>query len=601
MSKHGVGGRYLAGHRTLTIRLGKIMEKKNSYINHLIARMSLEQKIGAMLTLGFSGVVPKANIYKYIEEYHCGGLRLETSLRQFGNYIDPKNKTTVVKIENKTGIRFKTNAPACTASQYKAVLAELQEHARNRKLGIPLHFAFDQEGGSSANFFFGGVNLFTKPMGIRAMDDPKMAYQIAKAVSVQCKAVGFNWIHSPVLDVNSEPANPEVYTRAYSDDANEVAEYAMEACKGFKEGGIIATGKHFPGRGHSDVDAHFKVPVIDVDYKTLVERELLPYRKLIEAGQLPSIMIAHSIFPAVDPDHIATVSKKVVTGLLREELGFEGVITTDSMTMGALATRYGVANACAMALEAGADLVLMKAENHLVEDTIAAIRASIEAGRISQEELDNKVYRILNLKYEYGLFHGERENVDPEQVLNDKEIISLAKVAARRSILIERDKDALIPVRQGRVLVVEQQVTLCNDFHWHSGLLYEQCLKYHDQVDYLETSYAYDEVDETQIPETISDYDIVIATNFFQRGKGGNKEYWEQLLAEFPDKKIIIVTNTPYEQVSIPSNARSVLLTFATTPENIKATAAILFGNMKPEGVWPLKYTQSGRNRGTVK
>ena len=459
------------------------MIKNNSYISNLVARMSLEQKIGAMLTLGFSGVVPKANIYKYIQEYHCGGLRLETSLRQFGNYVDPKNKTTVVKIENKTGIRFKTNAPACTASQYKAVLAELQECARNRELGIPLHFSFDQEGGSSANFFFGGVNLFTKPMGICAMDDPKMAYKIAKAVSDQCRAVGFNWIHSPVLDVNSEPSNPEVYTRAYSDDANVVAEYALEACKGFKEGGVIATGKHFPGRGHSDVDAHFKVPVIDVDYETLMERELLPYRKLIESGQLPSIMIAHSIFPAVDPEHIATVSKKVVTGLLREELGFEGVITTDSMTMGALATRYGVANACAMALEAGADLVLMKAENHLVEDTIAAIRNSIESGRITQEELENKVYRILNLKYEYGLFHSERENIVPEQVLQDQQIVALAKQAAKRSILIERDPNQLIPVKQGKVLVIEQQVTLCNDFHWHSGLLYEQCLKHHDQVD----------------------------------------------------------------------------------------------------------------------
>ena len=103
------------------------MEKKNIYIKNLITRMSLEQKIGAMLTLGFSGVVPKANIYKYIEEYHCGGLRLETSMRQFGNYVDPKNNTTVVKIENKTGIRFKTNAPACTASQYKSVLAELHD------------------------------------------------------------------------------------------------------------------------------------------------------------------------------------------------------------------------------------------------------------------------------------------------------------------------------------------------------------------------------------------------------------------------------------------------------------------------------------------
>ena len=170
----------------------------------------------------------------------------------------------------------------------------------------------------------------------------------------------------------------------------------------------------------------------------------------------------------------------------------------------------------------------------------------------------------------------------------------MAKNAARKSILVERNLDAQIPVKSERVLVIEQQVTLCNDFHWHSGILYEQCLKYHRNTDYLETSYQYDEIDETQIRETVTNYDTIIATNFFQRGKGGNKEFWENLIAENPDLKVVIVTNTPYEQVSIPANARSVLLTFATTPENIKATAAILFGEMKAEGVWPLRYTKPG-------
>ena len=250
----------------------------------------------------------------------------------------------MVQVAPKNGVKYAT-APVCTASEYKAVLDSLQTAARKRPLSIPLHFSYDQEGGTSADFSFGGVNLFTKPMGIRAMNDPKMAYEIALAVSRQSRAVGFNWIHSPVLDVNSDPRNPEIYTRAYSDIAEEVAEYAEESCRGFQEGRMIATGKHFPGRGHSDVDAHFGVPIIDVDRDTMMRRELLPYKRLIEKDLLPSIMIAHSIFPAFDPDNIATVSKPILTGLLREELGFDGVITTDSMTMGAVATRYGVANA----------------------------------------------------------------------------------------------------------------------------------------------------------------------------------------------------------------------------------------------------------------
>lgn len=565
------------------------MEKKNTYIRDLIARMSMEQKIGAVLTLGFAGTVPRAHIYKYIEEYHCGGLRLSCDMRQFGSYVDPNGNKTVVKLENTDGIRFRGPAPVPTASQYKAVLDDLQSHARRRPLSIPLHFSYDQEGGSSADFFFGGVNLFPKPMGIRAMNDPDMAYRIAKAAARQGRAVGFNWMHSPVLDVNSQPANPEIYTRAYSDDAQVVARYARETCRGLKEGRMIATGKHFPGRGHSDVDAHFQVPVIDVDKKTMEERELLPYKKLIAEDLLPSIMIAHSIFSAIDPDHIATVSKKVITGLLREELGFQGVIATDSMTMGAIATRYGVANACALSLEAGADLVLMKAENYLVEEVIAAIRAFVEQGRIPLEELENKVYRILNLKYEYGLFGPAGEGEDPEKVLGEEGVRELARQAARRSVLIARDREKSIPVTGEKILVIEQKVKEYNDMHWHSGILFEACQGCHTGVDYLETSYSYDDTDKSQIAQALAEYDTVIATNYFLRGKAKNRDFWEEQLALHPDTKVVMVTNTPYEELSIPRNAESVLLTLATSPENIKAAAAVLFGEMAPEGVWPLE------------
>lgn len=568
-------------------------KKENKFVKDLIARMTLEQKIGAMLTLGFAGTVPRGHIYDFINKYHCGGLRLSCDTRVFGNYVDPKSNRSVVQVAPKNGVKY-ANAPVCTASEYKAVLDGLQAAARKRPLSIPLHFSYDQEGGTSADFSFGGVNLFPKPMGIRAMNDPKMAYEIALAVSRQSKAVGFNWIHSPVLDVNSDPRNPEIYTRAYSDDAEEVAEYAEESCRGFQEGKMIATGKHFPGRGHSDVDAHFGVPVIDVDRETMMNRELLPYKRLIEKGLLPSIMIAHSIFPAFDPDNIATVSKTILTGLLREELGFDGVITTDSMTMGAVATRYGVANACAMSLEAGADLVLMKAENELVEETISAIRSFVESGRISAEELDKKVYRILDLKYRYGLFFDQNQHEEPpESVIQDKAIVNLAKQAARRSVLVGRDKENWLPIGESeKILVVEQKVKSYNSFQWHSGILYENCLAYSRNADYQETDYTWDEKDKQTIFEMAGDYDTIVVTNYFIRGKLCNKEAIEELIEKVSPigKKVIVVTNTPYEEISIPKNAKSVVITFATSPENIRVTAGTLFGRVCPEGVWPVKY-----------
>lgn len=566
------------------------MERKNGYVNHLISQMSLDEKIGAVLTLGFAGAVPRRHIYEFIEKYHCGGLRLSCDMRTFGSYVDPHSSKTVVSVEGDSGCKYKAEAPICTASEYKEVLDGLQAAARNRRLSIPLHFSYDQEGGSSADFCFGGVNLFPKPMGIRATGDPAMAYEVARAVAKQSKAVGFNWVHSPVLDVNSDPRNPEIYTRAYSDNAKDVAEYAMESCRGFADEGMIATGKHFPGRGHSDIDAHFQVPVIDVDYDTMMSRELLPYKKLIEKGLLPSIMIAHSIFPAIDPENIATVSKKVVTGLLRETLGFDGVITTDSMTMGAIATRYGVAHACAMALEAGADLVLMKAENQLVEETVAEIRCFVAEGIIPEEELDHKVYRVLDLKYRYGFFY-DRENhrTAPETVIQDASVKELARTVARRSVLVARQEEEALPLRkEEKILVVEQKVKNYNTMQWHSGILFESCIPYGEHVSYLETDYTYDEEDMERILKGVSGFDTIVFTSYFIRGKLSNRQWLEQFL-ENTDKKVIIVSNTPYEELTIPRNGKNVVITFATSPENIKVTAGALFGKIVPEGVWPLE------------
>lgn len=565
------------------------MKIKNTYVKGLIEKMTLDQKIGALLTLGFAGTVAHSHIYEYISKYHCGGLRLSTNTRVFGNYVDPENKKAIVTVTRKNGVKH-SNSPVCTASEYKTVLDDLQKEARKRPLSIPLHFSFDQEGGSSADFSFGGVKIFTKPMGQTASNDPKMAYEIALATAKQSRAVGFTWMHSPVLDINTEPKNPEIGTRAYSDKAEVVLEYAIEYCRGLKAGKVLATGKHFPGRGDSDVDAHFKVPVINVDRKTMLERELLPYRRLIELDLLPSIMLAHSIFPAFDPDNIATVSKPIITGLLREELGFEGVITTDSMTMGAVATRYGVANACAMALEAGADLVLMKAENELVEETVKTIRSFVNEGRISIEELDKKVYRVLNTKYEYGLFFDrEDHDVIPETVIYDKAITELSKQAARRSVLICRDKEGLLPVNPDeKILVIEQKVGDFNNFSWHSGILFEQCQKYSNNVDYLETDYTWDERDKENIEEEIKNYDTVVITNYYIRGKLCNKDVIEKIIES--GKKVILVTNTPYEEISIPKNAKTVIITFATSPDNIEVVAGTLYGKIIPEGVWPVEY-----------
>ena len=564
---------------------------KNEYIQNIISQMSEDQKIGALLTLGFTGTMVRPHIHDAIIKYHCGGLRLTPVSRLFGSYVDPKSGKMVMDVTDSKGYKKEIEPPYLTAAQYAQLLNGLQEMALSRPLGLPLHFSFDQEGGTSADFNFGGVNIFPKPMGIRATGDVNLAYESAKAISRQAKAVGFSWIHSPVLDVNTEPMNPEIYTRAYSDIAEEVMQYAIKACEGFKEEKMIATGKHFPGRGDSAVDAHFEMPVIKVNFDTMMNRELLPYRELIKRDLLPSIMIAHSIFPAFDETDIATVSKKILTGLLRDTLGFDGVITTDSMTMGGVAIRYGVANACAMSLEAGADLVLMKAESSLVEETFNKIKEFVKAGRISASELDQKVYRVLKVKYDNELFTPDesiKEAGDPEAVLREPGIIALSKQIAKRSVLVYKNRDLPLD-NPGRILVIEQINKTPNNFYWHPGILYKNCLKYYSNIDYLETAYTYDDSDKERILKNIENYDTLIFTNFYIRGKLSNNKFIEELSAKNINKKIIVITNTPYP-ISMPENCQNLIISFATSPDNIEVCAGVMFGKIQAEGIWPVAW-----------
>jgi len=559
---------------------------KNKFVKDTISKMSLEQKIGSLLTLGFSGTFLRPHIIKYITDYHCGGLRLSPTHRVFGSYVDPKTNKQIGNYVNNRGYKAGGTAPYTTANEYANILTTLNHIAMNRPGGIPLHFSFDQEGGTSADYNFSGVNIFPKPMGLCATGDPQLAYEVAKAVSAQSKAVGFNWMHSPVLDINTDPNNPEIYTRAYADDPDVVLEYAIQSCKGFKEGKMIATGKHFPGRGDSDIDAHFAVPTINVDKDTMFKRELYPYIELIKRDLLPSIMIAHSIFPAFDSERIATVSKAVLTGLLREEMGFEGVIVSDSMTMGALANKYGVANACALALEAGMDLILMKAENNLVEDTIAAIRDFVTSGRITESELDKKVYRVLSTKHEYGLF-TEFEKEDPLKVINDEKIITLSKTVARRSVAVETSQDLPLSTTE-KMLVIEQINNTPNDMHWHPGSFYKYCAAYNPEAEYLETAYAYDENDKAAIKEAVHNHDTIVITSFFLRGRLSNAEFVSELIKD-KTKKFIVVTNTPYP-ISTPTGCDNLIITYATSPHNLEVVVGVLFGKIVAGGTYPIQW-----------
>ncbi len=556
-------------------------------IPSLIRAMSLDQKVGACLTLGFNGTVLTPNILDYVSQYHCGGLRLTPQDRKFGNYVDPRTGKTIISIKGNE-YYYKDGVPAreVTGGQYRGVLDELSALARKRPLSLPLHFSFDNEG--EGNCSFAGFSMFPQCMGLAATGEPACAYGAAKIIGRQARSVGMTFIHSPVLDVNCDHRNPEINIRAYSDRAETIAEYAAATCRGFRDAGVAATAKHFPGRGDSAVDAHYAVPVMDADFDTLWNRDLLPYRHLIELDLLPSIMLAHSIYPAVDPDLIATVSKKVVTGLLREKMGFKGVITTDSMTMGGIASRYGVPEACAMSLMAGSDLILMKAQNDLVGETFRTIKSYVLEGKLSESELDQKVARILSLKRDLGLFDFDAPRESPAELVADLRIKETERGIAEKCCMVLRQAPGVLPLpKDKRFLLVEQVATERSNFQQFPGMMFKEATAINRHTAFCEVGFSFDAADKERIQALVPGYDTIVFTNFHDRAAAGNTPFIDGLITAHPGKTFVLVTNKPFG-MAIPEHAETVICPFAKTPQSLRAAVRVLFGDLQPAGTLPL-------------
>src|SRR2546423_1194663 len=328
--------------------------KKDAWIETLLAKMTLEQKIGQCVVVGMSGTVITNDLREAITRFHCSGIRLSGFTRMFKYFSDDKAKRQELGADFVPSLQKLAGEglpPYATTEQYAAMLNELRALAAARSPAIPLHMIIDQEGDTSRDFARGGVVQFPSSMGLVAGGSPERARQVAVCVARQMKASGLDMIHSPVVDVNINPKNPEIGYRAFSDDPEIVAEYAVAMLDGFKKSKVIAAAKHFPGRGDSATDAHHACPVLNVDADRFEKIELYPYKRLIEAG-IDAIMVAHCLYPHIDPDQISTVSRKVVTGILRDKLGFDGMITTDRITMGALIDRYGIGEGFDRALDA---------------------------------------------------------------------------------------------------------------------------------------------------------------------------------------------------------------------------------------------------------
>jgi beta-N-acetylhexosaminidase len=336
------------------------------------------------------------------------------------------------------GVLVGTGTPAVVAARLNAL---------QRLAPLPLLVSADFEPGPVQD---PAMTTFPPLMGVGATGDPQLAYEVGRITAIEARAQGVHITFAPVVDVNNNPDNPIINARSYGEDPQRVAAFAVQHVRGLQEHGLLATAKHFPGHGNSSTDSHLEMPVLGIDRNAAAQVELVPYQAVIPAG-IGGVMTGHIAFPAIAGDTIpSSLHAKISTALLRDELGFRGIVVTDALDMGAITKQFADGRSAVMALQAGADVLLQPLRQD-VPIMIDAIVAAVESGAIPQARIDASVRRVLALKKLVGLDRNRLVNVDRiAEMVRTPANVEIGREVMQRSITVARDRDRLLPLDPAR-------------------------------------------------------------------------------------------------------------------------------------------------------
>ncbi|WP_407668408.1 beta-N-acetylhexosaminidase [Paenibacillus ihumii] len=528
-----------------------------------ISKLTLEQKIGQMFICGFPGTGVDEGIKSLIAEHHLGGI-----------------------------IYFRRNID--TVEQLAALSRDLQKLPRSTP-DIPLFISMDQEGGMVARLDHEGVSRIQGNMALGAANDLSLTEAAAELAAKELTALGINLNFAPCVDVNNNPANPVIGVRSFGEDSLRVAEQGAAAIRGYQNQGVSATAKHFPGHGDTTVDSHRGLASVPHSRERLYRVELPPFRKAIEAG-VDMIMTAHVIFPAFEPEAIpATLSRRVLTDLLRTELGYEGVIITDCLEMHAISRSCGIAEGAVRAIEAGADIVLV---SHTLKEQVQAIqtvRAAVQSGRLSEERIDESVRRILSLKQRRLGMAQDCSSGQPfsNPLMPIEESEPLLRQIAERSVTLVSDKNGNLPLLEKEpVLVVWPELrgrTEVDEPSVHQYTLADALKSYREQVKLavVGTSPDSSEIQEV-IAESRNFKQIIVLTYTAEGEIPKGQVSLIQGLNEIHGSSIIVVsTRNPYDINSIPEIGTYLCL-YENRQYSLDALAKVLVGQLRPQGKLPV-------------
>ncbi|WP_050613451.1 beta-N-acetylhexosaminidase [Bacillus testis] len=541
--------------------------KKYDLAAYSLSKMTLEEKIGQMLMPDFrqwngkdvTAMLPE--ISKMVKEYHIGGV-----------------------------ILFRENV--VTTEQTARLIHAYQQSADKQALLM----AIDQEGGIVTRLQ-SGTDL-PGNMALGATRSNALAEKAGKVIGEELQALGFNLDLAPVLDVNNNPDNPVIGVRSFGEDPNLVAELGSAYMDGLHHAGMGATAKHFPGHGDTNVDSHVGLPQVNKKVEDLKQMELVPFQRAMNNG-LDAVMTAHITFPQIDSTRAiskktgeevavpATLSRKILTGLIRENMGYNGVVITDAMNMGAISEHFGTVDAAVKAVQAGADILLMPVG---LEQAANGLKAAVLKGDIPKKQMDESVKRILELKLKRGIIKNEKEPAvdtiiaQALKTVGSEEHKKVEKEAAEKSVTLVKN-DGALPIK-----ALGEKETLAVVGRTNIQELGAAIKKYHSNTATIELPDSFLWTPEQQ--KVLKEATYIIAgsytSNVEMRSPSNPQMQMINRLQEITDAPVIAVgIRNPYDIMAYP-NVNAYLAQYGFKGSNFSATAAAIFGQVNPSGKLPV-------------
>jgi len=537
-------------------------------ISRWMASLTLREKIAQLVVIPFNGHPfrrsrDSAKFMNLVTKEHVGGLIL----------VNLANGKIVAKAD-----------PLQTAT----FINRMQQLSK-----VPLIVAGDFERGASMRVE--GTTIFPHAMAFTASGDPNEARIEGEITAKESRAMGFQWLFYPDADVNNNPDNPIINIRSFGEDPAAVSRFVSGFIEG-AHGGVTAkdrvlvTAKHFPGHGDTATDTHMNLATITADRPRLEALEWTPFRAAVKSG-VDAIMTAHIAVPALDdPGLPATLSPKILTGILREELGFNGLIVTDALDMGGIAHGFAVGDAAVRALEAGADVLLMPADPKAAIDAVAA---AVKGGRITTQRIDDSVRRILTAKARVGLANAKLANLAALKTLvNTPESNAAAQKIADRSVTLVRNEGSLVPLKNGAstafYTMVEGPVSV-------EGNAFSTEVR--KRLPLAQTIRADSTMSEGELDGLLErgasagQYVVAayasVAANRGSAGMGGALPALVQKLIATKKPVVFVALGNPYLLRNFPGVA-GYLAMYSTVPPSEVAAVKALFGEIAVEGKLPV-------------